>query len=225
MCPAVPSAAEGYLHDPTFGGAFRGVIEYSFLVEAKEDFLDDILGFTAVIQNAKSNRVYQSGMPAEELVQSLRILGLEASHEFFIAGGANLHGLERWGGVLPLGPPYYGECQRSPIQRRTHFQTASFLDGKFGTLSELWIDGPHHPSVTAARREAYIRLQIFFHIKSSSGRPVIFQKNNTATGTNLRTLPYPHDRRVAAISFLCPTGPVLISPLLLGIMPGCCSAM
>jgi hypothetical protein len=65
MCSTVPSATEGNLHDPTFGAALGGIIEYRFLIEAKEDFLDDILGFTAVIQDAKSNCEHQPRIPAE----------------------------------------------------------------------------------------------------------------------------------------------------------------
>jgi hypothetical protein len=55
MCSPVTSTAKGNLHNPTFGCAFGRIIEHGFLVEAKEDFLNDIFGFIAVVQNAKSN--------------------------------------------------------------------------------------------------------------------------------------------------------------------------
>src|SRR3979411_2997237 len=89
MCSAVPSTTEGNLYDPTFGRALGGIVEYRFLIEAKEDFLDDILGFTAVTHDAKSNCEHQPGIPAEDQVQSFGILGLEARPGVFLtwAGG------------------------------------------------------------------------------------------------------------------------------------------
>src|SRR6266853_1105272 len=141
MCSTVPSATEGDPHNPTFGRALPGIVERSFLIETEEDFLNHILGFVALIQDAKRNRKHQPRIPAEKQVQSLRILGCEASHEFFItaeAGWANLNGLRRWDRVLSACPPYHGECQRAPIQRRTHFKLARslvLLDPKHGTLS------------------------------------------------------------------------------------------
>jgi hypothetical protein len=141
MCSTVASTTEGNLHDPTLRRALAGIIEYGFLIEAEEDFLDHVLGFIAVIQDAKSYCEHQPRIPAEKQVQSLRILGYEASHEFFIAGEAgwaNLNRLRRWDRVLPACPPYHGECQRAPIQRRTHFKLARslvLLDPKHGTLN------------------------------------------------------------------------------------------
>src|ERR1700675_346681 len=134
MCSTVPSATEGNLHDPTFGHALGGIVECRFLIEAKEDFLDDILGFTAVIHNAKSNCEHQPRIPAEDQVQSLGILGLQSSHEFFIAGEANLNRLGGCDRVLPARTPYHRECQRAPIQRRAHFTMVALLDTKRGAL-------------------------------------------------------------------------------------------
>jgi hypothetical protein len=99
MCPTVASTTEGNLHDPTFRRALGGIIEQSFLIEAKEDFLNYILGFIAVIQNTKGYGEYQPRVPVEKQVQSVRILGLEASHECFITGEggwANFNGLRYW---------------------------------------------------------------------------------------------------------------------------------
>src|SRR5712692_9752344 len=87
MCSTVPSATEGNLHNPTFGRALGGIVEQRFLIETKEDFLDDILGFTAVIQDAKRNCEHQPRIAAEEQIQSLWIFDLEANHEFFVAWG------------------------------------------------------------------------------------------------------------------------------------------
>jgi len=95
MCSTVPGATESNLHDPTLSRAFGRIIENSLLIKAKEDYLDDILGFTAVIQDTKSNCENQPRILGEEQVQSLIILGLEASHEFFVARMANLKGLGR----------------------------------------------------------------------------------------------------------------------------------
>src|ERR1700704_1307979 len=130
MCSAFPSAAEGNLHNPTFGRALGGIVEYRFLIEAKEDFLDDILGFTSVIHDAKSDCEHQPRIPTEDQVQSLCILRLEASHEFFVAGRTNLNRLGRCDRVLLARTPYHGECQRAPIQRRAHFTMVALLDTK-----------------------------------------------------------------------------------------------
>src|ERR1700730_15242757 len=132
MCSTVPSATEGNLHDPTFGRALGGIVEYRFLIEAKEDFLDDILGFTAVIHDAKRNCEHQPRIPAEDQVPSLGIRVLEASHEFFAAWAANLNRLGRCDGVLLARAPYHGECQRAPIQRRAHFTMVALLDTRSG---------------------------------------------------------------------------------------------
>src|ERR1700692_4096119 len=108
MCSTVPSATEGNLHDPTLRRALAGIIECGFLIEAKEDFLDDILGFIAVVQNTKSYCEYQPRVPAEKQVQRVRILGLEASHEFFItdeAGWADCNGLRCRERDLPVRSP------------------------------------------------------------------------------------------------------------------------
>src|ERR1700677_173237 len=123
MCSPVPGGAEGYLHDPTFRRALVRTKENRFLVEAKEDFLNDIFGFITVVQNAKSDSQYQTGISSEEQVQGFRIFDLEASHEFFIARRPNLDGLGRRDGFFRNGPPDHGECQRAPIQRRAHLST------------------------------------------------------------------------------------------------------
>src|SRR5258708_39192215 len=91
MCSAIPGATESNLHDPTLGRAFARIIESSLLIKAKEDYLDDILGFTAVVQDAKSDCENQSRILGEEQVQSLIILSLQPRHEFFVARGANLN--------------------------------------------------------------------------------------------------------------------------------------
>src|SRR5580698_5133517 len=120
MCSSVSSATESNLHDPTFCRAFGRIVKYSFLVEAKEDFLNHIFGFITVVQDAESNSKHQPGIPTKEQVESFCILSLEASHEFFIAGGPGLDGLGRGDRIFLACPPYHGECQRAPIQRRTH---------------------------------------------------------------------------------------------------------
>src|SRR5258706_10798755 len=95
MCSPVSGATEGNLYDPSFGRSLGGIVEQGFLIEAEEDFLDHVLGLAAIVQNAKGDCKHQPCMPAEELVQGLCVLGLEASHEFFVAGGANLDRLGR----------------------------------------------------------------------------------------------------------------------------------
>src|ERR1700677_3479870 len=122
MCSPIPSSAKSDLHNPTLGRAFGEIIEYSFLVEAKEDFLNDVFGFVTVVQDAKTDSQYQPGISRKEQVQSFRILDLEASHEFFVARWANLNGLWSNDGFFGPGPPYHGECQRAPIQRRAHYK-------------------------------------------------------------------------------------------------------
>src|ERR1700730_7747970 len=126
MCSMVPGATESNLRDPTLGRAFGRVIKNGPLIKVEKDYLDDVLSFSAVIEDAQSNSENQPGIPGEEQIQSLIILGLEAGHEFFIAWEANLNRLRRLDRVLLARPPYDGECQRAPIKRRTHFQPARF---------------------------------------------------------------------------------------------------
>jgi hypothetical protein len=95
MCSTVPSATESNLNDPTLGRAFGRIIKNSLLIKAKEDHLDDILGLTAVIKDPLSNSENEPRILGEERVQSLLILGLEPSHEFFVTGRTNLNGLRR----------------------------------------------------------------------------------------------------------------------------------
>src|ERR1700737_2070548 len=98
----------------------------SLLIDIEKGFLHDLLGFAMGIQKTKSDSEHQPGVSAEKLVQGVRILGLQASHEFFIAGRPRLR---HWwcDGLIPFpfSPPHHGECQRATIRRRAHFQTAS----------------------------------------------------------------------------------------------------
>src|SRR5712692_7735535 len=152
MCSTVPSATEGNLHNPTFGRALGGIVEQRFLIETKEDFLDDILGFTAVIQDAKRNCEHQPRIATEEQIQSLCIFDLEANHEFFVAWGANLSGLGRCDRVLSTRTPYYGECQRAPIQRRAHFTMVALLDTKRETPDRCPFPHIYRASAKRARK-------------------------------------------------------------------------
>src|SRR5712692_382149 len=200
MCSTVPSATEGNLHNPTFGRALGGIVEQRFLIETKEDFLDDILGFTAVIQDAKRNCEHQPRIATEEQIQSLCIFDLEANHEFFVAWGASLSGLGRCDRVLSTRTPYYGECQRAPIQRRAHFTMVALLDTsvklRTDALSRTSTELP--PSVPG-------RIQQIANVFPDKNLFYLQQKR-AAAGTNLRYLPYQPDRGGGAISFLRQTG-------------------
>ena len=55
MRSTIASAAEGNLDDPALGTPFGRVKEQCLLVERKEHLLDDLLGFTLVVQNAESD--------------------------------------------------------------------------------------------------------------------------------------------------------------------------
>src|SRR5258708_29430677 len=127
MCLAIPGPAEGDLDNPALRGALGWVKEISLLVDIEEGFLDNLLRFAMVIQNAKSDSKHKPGVSSEQQFQGVRILGLQASHEFFIAGSPRLSYLRRRDGGFPSSPPHHGECKCAPIRRSAHFQTAVSL--------------------------------------------------------------------------------------------------
>src|SRR5258708_14670616 len=130
MCLAIPGPAEGDLDNPALRGPLGWVKEMSLLVDIEEGFLDNLLRFAMVIQNAKSDSKHKPGVSSEQQCQGVRILGLQASHEFFIAGSPSLSYLRRRDGGFPSSPPHHGECKCAPIRRRAHFQTAVSLLGE-----------------------------------------------------------------------------------------------
>src|SRR4030088_1337947 len=92
----------------------------SFLIDIEEGLLDNLLRFAMVIQNAKSDSKHEPGVSSEQQVKGVRILGLQASHQFFIAGKPRPGSLWRRDGGFPSSPPHHGEWQRAPIRRRAH---------------------------------------------------------------------------------------------------------
>jgi hypothetical protein len=120
MCSPVTRPAEGNLHDPPLGCTFGRIEERRLPIEAKENLLNDILGFTAIIEGAESNREYQSGIAVEEQIERISILRLQSRHEFFIARRAdldrpNINRANFAHGFLPTRSPYQGKCQGAPI--------------------------------------------------------------------------------------------------------------
>src|SRR6202008_3485393 len=89
-------------------------------VNVEKHFLHDLFRFAVVTENTKRDTQHQVGVPIEQEIDGVRVLGLQPGHGVFITLALSLNLFRQGDRIFRGARPYARQRERTSLRGRTH---------------------------------------------------------------------------------------------------------